>query len=557
MGLGILDALEVAHAAGVVHRDVKPSNVLVADGDRVKLTDFGIALAAEDTRLTRSGVIGTHAYLAPERFDAGQAGPASDLWALGATLFHAVAGRAPFDRGQTTATVRAILFEDPPPPPCPPPLADAIAGLLTRPVDQRHTSQTTRELLQRAADAPAVPMPTPIPGPTAGQSSWQTPATTVHPRPSTTAPPPPTNPAGGPPQWGPPTGPGGSPPPPPPTSPGGPPSPSLDPGAPLGMLSSPGPGGPAGPNPPTHTGFGAGQPPPRNNKPWIVGGALATVAAVVLAFVVLSGGSGGGSDGPDGAAERLLEATKAQDLDAARAALCADDVGDSVVTEDLGSIGLASYTIDGVVEDGDVTKVQVTMQLTGQESGDTSTDVEIPVVQEDGTWKVCYSRLIDDLDVPDPTDTTDLGSSEDSDTTDPGDDGDSGDPGEGTTESDTGTDDGGEAAEAAAQEFLDAINSGDRAAADELLCSDYDPLGNSDPVGDAIAGSPSLEIDPATVDYLASLSSLHVELTGSVNGQAIETSLLSVSLDTDDTWCVASFSFSSGVTPPAGYEPGQ
>ncbi|HEV7761258.1 MAG TPA: serine/threonine-protein kinase, partial [Acidimicrobiales bacterium] len=84
MGVGILDALTVAHALGIVHRDIKPANVLVLDDDRVKLTDFGIALAAEDSRLTRTGVMGTHAYLAPECFDTGPVGPATDLWALGA-----------------------------------------------------------------------------------------------------------------------------------------------------------------------------------------------------------------------------------------------------------------------------------------------------------------------------------------------------------------------------------------------------------------------------------------------------------------------------------------
>ena len=536
LGLGILDALDVAHAAGVVHRDVKPSNVLVADGDRIKLTDFGIALAAEDTRLTRSGVIGTHAYLAPERFDTGQAGPASDLWALGATLFHAVAGRAPFDRGQTTATVRAILFEDPPTPPCPPPLADAIAGLLTRPVDQRHTSGTTRQLLQRAAIAPTDPAPLPPPDPTSGQASWQTPATTVHPRPPTTPPPP------GAPPWGPPTNPGG-PPPTHPTQPGGPPPPN--PAGPPTPLPPAGPSGPAGPpTSPTHTAFGAGPPPPRSNKGWIVGGALATAAAAVLAFVVLSGGSGGGSDGPDGVAERLLEATKDQDVDAARAVLCDDDVADSVVTDDLGSIGLASYTIDGVIEEGGITKVQATMQLTGPDADATSTNVEIPVVQEDGTWKVCYSRLIDDLDLPDQTDTIDPGSGS-SDTTEAGE---ADDPG-------TGTDDGRAGAEAVAQEFVDAVNSGDEAAADELQCSDNDPVGDSDPVGDAVSGNASFEIDPSTADYLEGLRSLHVDLTGSVDGRPIVSSLLAVGVDTDDTWCVDSFSFSAGVAPPAGYEP--
>jgi tRNA A-37 threonylcarbamoyl transferase component Bud32 len=187
LGLGILDAVAAAHTMGIVHRDIKPGNVLVREGDRVKLTDFGIALAAEDTRLTRTGVVGTHAYLAPECFDTGGSGPAADLWALGATLFHAVAGNAPFDRPTTTATLRAILFEDAPPPPCGPPLADVITGLLTRQVDERLGVEAARELLQRAADEPA-PAPPPADGPPAGGSGWAAQATGLHRPPATPSP---------------------------------------------------------------------------------------------------------------------------------------------------------------------------------------------------------------------------------------------------------------------------------------------------------------------------------------------------------------------------------
>jgi serine/threonine protein kinase len=189
IGKAILDALLAAHALGIVHRDIKPANVLVKDGDGVKLTDFGIALADEDTRLTRTGVMGTHAYLAPECFDAGQVGPATDLWALGATLFHAVAGQPPFERPTTTATLRAILFEEPPPVPCPPPLADVIRGLLTRAVDQRLTGSAARNLLQQASSsAPTIDAP-PTPGPDRG--GWQAQSTTHHRAPTPPPPPPP------------------------------------------------------------------------------------------------------------------------------------------------------------------------------------------------------------------------------------------------------------------------------------------------------------------------------------------------------------------------------
>ncbi|WP_342717294.1 serine/threonine-protein kinase [Lentzea albida] len=91
IGLQTLNALEAAHAAGIVHRDVKPSNIMVLPDGRVKLADFGIARAMDDPGLTATGgIMGSPGYMAPELFAGKQPSPASDLWALGATMFHAV-----------------------------------------------------------------------------------------------------------------------------------------------------------------------------------------------------------------------------------------------------------------------------------------------------------------------------------------------------------------------------------------------------------------------------------------------------------------------------------
>lgn len=148
IGLALLSALEVAHAAGVVHRDVKPSNVMLLPGDRVKLADFGIARAMDDPGHTASGVLGSPGYLAPELFNGGFPSPASDLWALGTTLFHAVEGYGPFHRETTAATLHAIMYEEPELRLCPPgPLADAIMGLLIGDPYQRWTPAQVRQAL--------------------------------------------------------------------------------------------------------------------------------------------------------------------------------------------------------------------------------------------------------------------------------------------------------------------------------------------------------------------------------------------------------------------------
>src|SRR5262249_22706471 len=117
IGLRMLDALQAAHAAGILHRDVKPSNVLLAERDQIVLTDFGIATIEGDMSLTRSGgVVGSPAYLAPERLRGERATPASDLWSLGATLYVMTEGRPPFAGENSMAAMAAALTQPVPPP---------------------------------------------------------------------------------------------------------------------------------------------------------------------------------------------------------------------------------------------------------------------------------------------------------------------------------------------------------------------------------------------------------------------------------------------------------
>ncbi|KOV84431.1 serine/threonine protein kinase [Nocardia sp. NRRL S-836] len=148
IGLQTLNALEAAHAAGIVHRDVKPSNIMVLPDGRVKLADFGIARAVDDPGLTATGgIMGSPGYMAPELFAGKQPSPASDLWALGATMFHAIEGRAPFQRDTTAATMHAIMYEEPVLQRTYGPLADTIMALLTQDDTRRLTAAQLRERL--------------------------------------------------------------------------------------------------------------------------------------------------------------------------------------------------------------------------------------------------------------------------------------------------------------------------------------------------------------------------------------------------------------------------
>lgn len=116
IGLQVLAALGAAHELGILHRDVKPSNVLVTEDGRAVLTDFGIATVDGDAALTASGVLlGAPSYIAPERANGGSASPASDLWSLGATLYTAVEGHPPYHRDSPISTIAAVVHEDPDP----------------------------------------------------------------------------------------------------------------------------------------------------------------------------------------------------------------------------------------------------------------------------------------------------------------------------------------------------------------------------------------------------------------------------------------------------------
>src|SRR5918997_1169280 len=128
IGIGVLNALRAAHRNGVVHRDVKPGNVLIGEDGRVVLTDWGLAIVPGDPTVTRTGlVLGSPAYIAPERARDGTAGPRSDLWSLGATLYAAVEGQSPFARPSAISTLAALASEAVPSPKhaccCAPPAA--------------------------------------------------------------------------------------------------------------------------------------------------------------------------------------------------------------------------------------------------------------------------------------------------------------------------------------------------------------------------------------------------------------------------------------------------
>ncbi|MFC5832795.1 serine/threonine-protein kinase [Nonomuraea insulae] len=133
IGLRMLDALGAAHASGILHRDVKPANVMLTDDGRVLLTDFGIATVAGDAALTQTGLLtGSPGYIAPERLRGESDGPPADLWSLGVTLFTAVEGSAPFARANSAAIMAAVLMQEPAPPRLAGPLGPVLAAILEK-----------------------------------------------------------------------------------------------------------------------------------------------------------------------------------------------------------------------------------------------------------------------------------------------------------------------------------------------------------------------------------------------------------------------------------------
>ena len=171
IGMQAAAGLAAAHAQGLVHRDVKPANILLADGvERVKLADFGLARAADDASLTKTGIIaGTPQYMSPEQVRGESIDQRSDLFSLGSVLYAMCTGRAPFRAETSYGVLRRITDEEPRPiheinPDIPQWLCQIIAKLMSKQLDDRFESaREVAELLQECIAHVQQPNVVPLP----------------------------------------------------------------------------------------------------------------------------------------------------------------------------------------------------------------------------------------------------------------------------------------------------------------------------------------------------------------------------------------------------------
>nr|WP_234323504.1 serine/threonine-protein kinase [Streptomyces sp. NRRL F-2580] len=173
VGLAVLDVLRAAHGQGILHRDVKPSNVLIAGNGRVVLTDFGIAQVEGDPSVTSTGMlVGAPSYISPERARGQKPGPPADMWSLGGLLYASVEGVPPYDKGSALATLTAVMTEPVDPPKNAGPLAEVIYGLLVKDPALRLDDARARALLTAVVNAPE-PVPAPVAAPAAAEETRQ------------------------------------------------------------------------------------------------------------------------------------------------------------------------------------------------------------------------------------------------------------------------------------------------------------------------------------------------------------------------------------------------